>query len=632
MNLDKTKINAVILTGDLDFQRFPVASLIPTALWPVSNKKAIDNIITGLLGSGISNISFCCNKDIWQYFGDFEFADKIKVFQEELPLGTAGAFREAARDSDCELFIIMPASIISPPCFEKLINSHLESKSPFTVVFNPPTDSQQVLGESAGIYLANKDILTNIPEDGFYDIKETLIPELLRHDIKINTTVLDFPAGNFNNSNNYINTLLDNINNNPQNLGLNVIRHDDNSKILSDGSVKIAPTAQIYGTVVLLNGTSVSDNTKILGPAFIDKNVSIGSDNIISKSIIWSGSSIGSNCKISNSLITYEVNVKDNSILSKERLINPTRNKLTLNKLFSGTGLIFRLLSQKSCFFALGVVTLAAFIWAYSPELYGLWSIWQRSDEYSSGLLVPFIAIYILWLRRNEILDTPLKPAFWGLIAFIGSQVVRFFGMYYMYGSLFRLSIVLSFASIVLLVFGWQFAKKTLAILLFLLLMLPWPNRIQAAVSTPMQSWATSSAVFCLETTGYDVIREGNIISIGSTSVAVAEACNGLRMITAFFVIGAMVVLVVNRPLWQKALVFVSSVPIALVCNTIRLSVTAIAFTYLKGEYWEKVFHDFGGYAMMPLAIFLIICELWLLNRLTSNKRNIAPQVIAVRK
>ena len=57
--------------------------------------------------------------------------------------------------------------------------------------------------------------------------------------------------------------------------------------------------------------------------------------------------------------------------------------------------------------------------------------------------------------------------------------------------------------------------------------------------------------------------------------------------------------------------------PIALLCNTLRLTVTAIFFTILKGEYWEKVFHDFGGYAMMPLALAIVVGELWLLTKLT---------------
>jgi hypothetical protein len=49
-----------------------------------------------------------------------------------------------------------------------------------------------------------------------------------------------------------------------------------------------------------------------------------------------------------------------------------------------------------------------------------------------------------------------------------------------------------------------------------------------------------------------------------------------------------------------------------------RLTITALAFTVLSGEHWEKIFHDFGGYAMMPLALAAIVAELWLLAKLTT--------------
>jgi exosortase len=212
-----------------------------------------------------------------------------------------------------------------------------------------------------------------------------------------------------------------------------------------------------------------------------------------------------------------------------------------------------------------------------------------------------------------------MRPSLWGLFAFVAAQGIRWFGLFFMYGSVERLSIILSVAALVLLLFGWQFFRKISTVLLFLCLMLPWPYRIQAAVAMPLQHWATSSAVFCLEMIGYEVVREGNVIHIGQASVAVAEACNGLRMITAFFVISGLVVLLIKRELWEKLLIFASGLPIALFCNTVRLTITAIAFTMLSGEYWEKIFHDFGGYAMMPLALGMIVLEFWLLTKITAT-------------
>jgi len=201
-----------------------------------------------------------------------------------------------------------------------------------------------------------------------------------------------------------------------------------------------------------------------------------------------------------------------------------------------------------------------------------------------------------------------------------------------MYGSAERLSLVLGVTALVLLIFGWAVLREVGGVLLFLCLMLPWPHRIQAQISLPLQGWATDSAVFCLELIGYEVARDGNVIGIGQTNVAVAEACNGLRMVTAFLVISALVVMLVNRSWWEKLVILASSLPIALLCNTLRLAVTAVSFTMLKGENVEKLFHDFGGYAMMPLALALVVGEFWLLGRLFSPEAEVKPEVVARRR
>jgi exosortase/archaeosortase family protein len=74
----------------------------------------------------------------------------------------------------------------------------------------------------------------------------------------------------------------------------------------------------------------------------------------------------------------------------------------------------------------------------------------------------------------------------------------------------------------------------------------------------------------------------------------------------------------VNRVWWEKLIILISSFPIALLCNTVRLTVTALALTQLSDQFWNDMFHDFGGYAMMPLALAVVVGELWLLTRLTT--------------
>ena len=86
---------------------------------------------------------------------------------------------------------------------------------------------------------------------------------------------------------------------------------------------------------------------------------------------------------------------------------------------------------------------------------------------------------------------------------------------------------------------------------------------------------------------------------------------------------------VCKRAWWEKLIILASSLPIAFLCNTLRLAATAVCFTIIKGEEVEQWFHDWAGYAMMPLALALVVGELWLLARLTTSPREIEPAIIS---
>ncbi len=276
---------------------------------------------------------------------------------------------------------------------------------------------------------------------------------------------------------------------------------------------------------------------------------------------------------------------------------------------------------------AMMAALVAVYLWTWWPTFGSLWQIWMRSDEYSCGLLVFPLAIYAGFNRKRGLRSTPVRPFLWGLL-FLGiTHVFRcVFGLYYGFGSIDRMSIVVGFIFLVMTTAGLRFTWKVWPLLIYLYLMLPLPNRVHAMIAGPLQHYSTISAVFVLETLGYGAVRQGNVIQIGDTTVAVAEACNGLRMLTAFFVISGLVVLIVNRPWWQKLVILLTTIPISFLCNTIRLAITAIAFTMINTQGWEKVFHDFGGYAMMPLALAMVVLELWFMKKLVVTDEDNKPR------
>lgn len=286
---------------------------------------------------------------------------------------------------------------------------------------------------------------------------------------------------------------------------------------------------------------------------------------------------------------------------------HPTPNQLSAPKIF---GLL---------------VIVSSLLWSYWGTIQSLLRDWRTDEDYSVGMLVPIAAAYVLWQRRASLQLVDWKPCWWGALVVIVAQAMRIYGLFVVVESIERYSLVVTIGGLLLLVGGAAMTWRMWTLILFLLLMIPLPGKLHNTIAGPLQNLATLGAVFSLELLGSVVVRDGHVITLnGTTPLAVAEACSGLRMMTAFVVVGCVISLIVERPLWQKLMVVVSTVPVAMVCNLVRLVVTAKLFEYVDGPTAERFFHDFAGWFMMPLAIAFMFAELWILKLLTTTDKQLA--------
>ena len=262
----------------------------------------------------------------------------------------------------------------------------------------------------------------------------------------------------------------------------------------------------------------------------------------------------------------------------------------------------------------------AGFFWSYWPTLTGLWHQWQINQDYSAGQLVPLVALYVIWSRRSELAKLPIRTSWWGLAVLAASQLARIAGVLMGYGSIEQYSVVLAAFGLTLFTVGYPVTKRLVWVFVFMLLLAPLPRRIHGMLAMPMQNFATNSAVFGLEVLGYLVAREGNVLTLSAgNTIAVAEACSGLRMLTAFVMVGAALAFVIHRPAWQKAVLVAATIPVAVLANTLRLIVTAVLYESVNSEVGEKFFHDFAGLTMMPFAFAMLIGLLWGMNWLAAK-------------
>jgi len=277
-------------------------------------------------------------------------------------------------------------------------------------------------------------------------------------------------------------------------------------------------------------------------------------------------------------------------------------------------------------------VALVALGWSYWATIVSMMGDWRTDPNYSVGQLVPFAALYLLWSDRRSLRRCRMRACWWGMGLVLLAAAGRAFGLIWLFESAERYSLVLAIAGVVLLIAGREVFGKVFWVLVFLGLMVPLPGRIHIMISGTLQDYATEGAVFGLELLGIVVGQQGHRVVLNdSVPINIAEACSGLRMLSAFVVVAAVLAYIVPRPRWQKVVLVLSSVPVAIVCNVMRLVVTALLFLSLESSLAERFFHDFAGLTMMPMAMFLLLGELWIMSKLVIPNDDRAESATRVR-
>ncbi|HKP70291.1 MAG TPA: EpsI family protein [Pyrinomonadaceae bacterium] len=271
-----------------------------------------------------------------------------------------------------------------------------------------------------------------------------------------------------------------------------------------------------------------------------------------------------------------------------------------------------------------------AIVFLYSAVLPKLFRDWWLDENYSHGLLMPFVLAYILWSERASLQQALRDPrpvvGFTVILAAVGLLLFGTLG-----SELFtqRVSLVVLLAGVTIYFFGFLVLRHVLVPLLLLLLSIPIPQVIFNNIAMPLQSIASRIAGYGLTAFGLDVARKGNVIELiplGATQVVgleVVEACSGIRSLMSLVALAVILVYLTRRenlngnggffsfvkdPDFIRGILLVlSAVPIALITNSTRVTLTGI-FTY----YWNRqgstgVLHDALGWVTFFSGLVLLV-------------------------
>ncbi len=281
-----------------------------------------------------------------------------------------------------------------------------------------------------------------------------------------------------------------------------------------------------------------------------------------------------------------------------------------------------------------------AILFAYATVLVKLSRDWWSDENYSHGLLIPFIIGYILWMQRDKFASTSIRPSFvWGGAAVVVGLLALWAGVAGAELYTQRMSLVLLLAGIVVYFWGFRLLQLALVPLSLLILAIPIPAIVFNKIAFPLQLFASRCAVWSMSLLGIPVLRQGNVIelkplnSFDTKKLEVVEACSGIRSLMTLMTL-AVVFAYFTHPrsktgggsksllsqlgtygFWRSTILVASAVPIAILTNALRVSGTGVLSHYYGTRVADGFFHSFSGWVVYIVAFLMLFVVGWILDR-----------------
>lgn len=241
----------------------------------------------------------------------------------------------------------------------------------------------------------------------------------------------------------------------------------------------------------------------------------------------------------------------------------------------------------------------------YAPVLASLVRGWINLPDFSQGFVIAPISLYLVWQKRQKLLNTPPSSSNWGLpvlvlgllLFFLGSLAAEIFAQ--------QVSFLVVIAGIVLFLLGRDHLKTMAFPLAFLIFMIPPPSILIQRITFPMQLFASDCAFHMLDFWAVPAIRQGNVLYLPNVTLNVAEACSGIRSLMSLLPLATLLVYFKNKALWQRILIVFSAIPIAILVNAFRVFFTAF-LSYRFGAWAAAGFlHESVGLALFLVAALI---------------------------
>lgn len=270
------------------------------------------------------------------------------------------------------------------------------------------------------------------------------------------------------------------------------------------------------------------------------------------------------------------------------------------------------------------LVSLAALVvFAFSDGLKELLRVWNAKEEYSYGYIIPLITAFLIWQRKDQLERMVFKGSWAGVALMLFGLFVFLLGDLSGLFLLVQYAFLLVVAGLALAMLGYSGFRVIAVPLLLLAFMIPLPQFFLAEISAQLQLISSQIGVGFIRLFGISVFLEGNVIDLGAMKLQVVEACSGLRYLFPLMTLGFIAAYFFKGEFWKRAVIFLSTIPITIIMNSLRIGAIGILVEYWGQSMAEGFLHDFEGWAVFMACTGVLIAEMWLLARIGKQRRSL---------
>jgi len=244
----------------------------------------------------------------------------------------------------------------------------------------------------------------------------------------------------------------------------------------------------------------------------------------------------------------------------------------------------------------------------YDRSIFGWIAMHWRAEDFSNNWLMIVFAGFVVWRERAAYQAAEKHPSILGMAVALGALALHIIAHRAQMPRISLLTVTLLFWGCCYAIWGWNVARRLLFPVGYVMLCFSSYHLMHFTMR--LRLIATAMAELLLQGINIQTVRQGTILyssAGGGFQFDVADACSGLRSLVVMTALAAPYAYFMMKATWQKWALFLLSIPLAMLANTLRIFTLGLVAEWIGMRLAMSLYHDASGFIVFMFSIGLLI-------------------------